>query len=114
MAATRRRRSARRARPPRRTLRWIALGTLAFVAFLYYRPISSYVETRAELRRRSAEVDELRAERARLLRQVRATESLATLERDARRLSLVRPGERLFIVKGVDEWRRAHRKDASR
>ena len=28
--------------------------------------------------------------------------------REARQMNLVRPGERLFIVKGIPEWRRAH------
>ena len=29
------------------------------------------------------------------------------LAREARRLGYVKPGERLFIVKGIDAWRRA-------
>ncbi len=28
--------------------------------------------------------------------------------REARRLGYVKPGERLFIVKGINAWRRAH------
>ena len=32
----------------------------------------------------------------------------ATLVRGARRLGLVKPGEHLFIVQGIQEWRRAH------
>ena len=32
----------------------------------------------------------------------------STLVRGARRLGLVKPGERLFIVRGIPEWRRAH------
>jgi hypothetical protein len=30
------------------------------------------------------------------------------LVREARRLGLVKPGERLFIVKGIPAWRKHH------
>jgi hypothetical protein len=37
------------------------------------------------------------------------------LAREARRLNLVRPGEKLFIVKGVSDWRRVQAaRDATR
>ena len=83
------------------------LAVAGFVAFLYYQPLSSYLGTRATLNERAAEVQLLRQERSRL--QVRLTQSatVEALSREARRMSLVRPGERLFIVKGVQEWRRA-------
>ncbi|MFN2469479.1 MAG: septum formation initiator family protein [Gaiellaceae bacterium] len=81
----------------------------AFVAFLYYRPLTSYVETRAELDRRAAEVRSLRVERRKLMSRLDAGSSERALGREARRLGLVRPGERLFVVKGVEQWRRAHR-----
>jgi cell division protein FtsB len=83
-------------------------------AFLYYRPISSYVETRRDLTARQAEVEELRQVRTTLrLRLVDSTTVEAT-EREARRLGFVKPGERLFIVKGVSAWRRAHAAGGSR
>ena len=81
---------------------------LAFAVFLYYRPLQTYADTRADLRERTAEVEGLRAERRALERRLAAEASEQTLERAARRLGLVRPGERLFIVKGVEQWRRAH------
>jgi len=34
--------------------------------------------------------------------------SKQTLEREARRLGLVRPGERLYIVKGINAWLKDH------
>ena len=84
------------------------LVALAFAAFLYYRPLQSYLETRAALAQRSAEVREL-AERKRTLEQrLRAQSSDATLLREARRLGYVKPGERLFIVKGIDAWRKTN------
>ena len=108
-ANARSRTPAKRARPPRTTalLRWCILGVLLFVGFLYYQPLSSYLETRSALNERAAEVERLRTERARLQARLAESATVAALAREARRMRLVRPGERIFIVKGVDEWRRA-------
>jgi hypothetical protein len=97
-------------RPARTTvlLRWCLVGVAVFVGFLYYKPVAKYVETRSALNARSAEVAELRAERARLAKRLEVSTTTAALAREARRNRLVRPGERLFIVKGVKEWRRAN------
>ena len=104
----------KKARPPRTTtlLRWCLLGVALFVAYLYYQPLSKYVETRSALNARSAEVADLRAERARLQKRLEASATTAALAREARQMNLVRPGERLFIVKGVKEWRRANARKA--
>lgn len=101
-------------RPTRTTilLRWCLVGVVAFVGFLYYQPLSRYYETRASLTEREAEVAELRAERARLAKRLELSATTAALAREARQMRLVRPGERLFIVKGVKEWRRAQAKAA--
>lgn len=107
---------AKKGRRPQRStilLRWCILGTIGLVAFLYYRPISSYVETRSSLNERAAEVEVLRQERARLQARLADSTTVRALSREARRMGLVKPGERLFIVKGVDEWRRANAKRAS-
>jgi cell division protein FtsB len=101
--------SKRRAsRPPKRTpiVRWVALATLAVVALLYYRPLKSYVETRDALEARQAEVRKLRAKRDELARRLEEADTPEALARRARKLGLVRPGERLFIVNGIEEWRR--------
>jgi cell division protein FtsB len=99
----------RAARPARTTLllRWCIVGVLLFVGFLYYQPLSSYLQTRAALNDRAAEVQRLRSERVRLQRRLADSETTTALAREARRMRLVRPGERIFIVKGVDAWRRA-------
>jgi cell division protein FtsB len=112
---SRKRPGKRRARAQRTTvlLRWCILATAVFVGFLYYQPLSSYYETRASLNERQAEVAALRDERSRLQARLADSSTVAALSREARRMNLVRPGERLFIVKGVKEWRRAHTKGAS-
>jgi cell division protein FtsB len=101
----------RRKRPglPRTTvvLRWCIVGVVLFVAFLYYQPLSSYLQTRSALNERAAEVQRLREERTRLQARLADSETVTALAREARRMRLVRPGERIFIVKGVAEWRRA-------
>jgi cell division protein FtsB len=81
---------------------------LVLVGFLYYRPITTYFHTRDEVERHSAEVRKLRAERRELRSQFVATSTELTLAREARQLSLVRPGEQLFVVSGVERWRRTH------
>jgi hypothetical protein len=90
-------------------LRWCVIGALGFAAFLYYRPLSSYVETRATLNERQDEVSELRAEKARLQARLERSSTPAAILREARLSRFVRPGERLFVVSGIAEWRRAHR-----
>ncbi len=86
------------------------LGVAVVVAttFLYYRPLASFLETRQQLAERRTEVIELRADKMRLERRLERTTSIAALAREARRIGLVRPGQRLFIVKGIKAWRRAN------
>lgn len=101
-------RRTKRPRKRRIALRWLGIGVLCLVAFLYYRPARTYFETRSALASRDAEVEKLQWEKARLQRLVDASTSNAALAREARRLGLVRPGERLFIVKGIAKWERRH------
>jgi hypothetical protein len=79
------------------------------VAFLYYRPLTTYFETRASVETRAAEVRELEAVNARLQERLARSATMTAVSREARRSNLVRPGERLFIVKGIPEWRQAQR-----
>ena len=110
-AEPRRKRARRRPRSQRTTilLRWCVVGVVVFVGFLYYRPLTTYFEKRAAVNARAAEVRRLEEERAQLQKRVAESETLQALSREARRSGLVRPGERLFIVKGIEEWRRAQR-----
>jgi hypothetical protein len=101
--------TAKRQRRQRRQLRLILpIAILTLMAFLYYRPIASYLGTRSELGNRRAEVIALRAEKARLERRLARTTGNAALALEARRIGYVKPGERLFIVKGIGAWQRQH------
>jgi cell division protein FtsB len=86
--------------------RWLAVGVLALVALLYYRPLKAYVDAKSQLTQRSAAVQKLELQKQRLQRQLGSSTSLATLAREARALGYVRPGEHLFIVKGINDWRK--------
>jgi len=90
-------------------LRWCIVAGLGFMAFLYYRPLTSYLETHRTVGERAAEVQALRVERTRLQTRLARTTRDATIAREARRIGYVRPGERLFIVKGIPQWRRVYR-----
>ena len=99
----------KRERRRRKLPRWLLpLLVLGVVSFLYFRPISTYLETREQLDERRAEVAVLRAERARVTSRLERATSLDELARAARRIGYVRPGEHLFIVKGTEVWRREH------
>jgi hypothetical protein len=84
---------------------WLVV-LVGVVAFLYYRPIASWLETRAALEQRTVEVRSLRAEGARLTAGLERATSLEALGREARCLGYVKPGERLFIVKGIPASKR--------
>jgi hypothetical protein len=106
-AAAARTRAARAALPSFPFRRAVALALLALVGFLYYRPTVAYLDAREALARDGVEVSALRAEKRRLERLLRDSRTREALVRDARRLAYVKPGEQLFIVKGVEQWRRA-------
>ena len=100
------RRPARR-RGRRIRLRWLVLTGVLLMAFLYYKPVRSYLETRDALDARRAEVARLARQRGPLERRLARSTTPAALLREARRLGFVKPGERLYIVKGIAEWRQA-------
>jgi cell division protein FtsB len=91
-----------------RPTRLLALGGLVLVGFLYWKPTHTYLHTKQELQQRETEVRVLREQKRQLERRIAAGGSGQALVREARRLGLVQPGERLFIVKGIPAWRRAH------
>lgn len=84
------------------------VGLVAIAVYLYYRPLASYVETRHELANSQVEVEALRAAKERLEQRLVFSTSVEATRREARRIGYVRPGEQLFIVKGIPAWQRAH------
>ena len=74
------------------------------VALLYARPLRSYLGTKHDLAKRTADVQALKAENRDLQRRLADANTPQALQREARRLGLVHPGEKLFIVKGISAW----------
>ena len=97
---------------PRRPLagtigrRWFAVGALVLVGLLYYRPLHDYLQARSQRAVRVSAVRQLQNEQDSLRQRLRRASSLVVLAREARTLGYVRPGEHLFIVKDIPQWRR--------
>jgi cell division protein FtsB len=92
--------------------RWFAVGVLVLVGLLYYRPLHDYFASRAQRAARLAEVVKLERQQAALERKLRAASSPTVLAAEERLLGYIRPGEHLFLVKDIPQWRR--RQNASR
>ena len=92
-----------------RPTRLLAIGALALVAFLYWRPIHTYLRTKQALQTRHAQVHALSTEKARLEKKIARATTGPELIRQGRMLGLVRPNEQLFIVRGVSAWRHRNR-----
>ena len=103
-----RRRSKKRVPRGRFLFRWLAVGTLALIAFLYWQPMRSYFATRDAVKQQSADVRALQQQKARLERRLAESDTAQAVTREARRLGYVEPGERLYIVKGIRAWRHQH------
>jgi cell division protein FtsB len=99
------RRKVRRVKKPAHALRWIGLVVLLAVAVGYVQPLRAYRDATANVTKREAEVERIASANVRLGQSIEETATPEFVERQARKLGLVKPGERLYIVTGIDEWR---------
>ncbi|MDP2712970.1 MAG: septum formation initiator family protein [Solirubrobacteraceae bacterium] len=89
-------------------VRWDRIGRLAllFVAvllvYLYINPMRTYVSTWQEARTKHGEVAQLQREHAELVKRTRELRSRGSVETEARRLGMVKPDERAYVVRGLD------------
>jgi cell division protein FtsB len=97
-------------RPPLASLarRWLAVLLVLAIGYAYYHPLRSWLERGHELSSRRAEVGRLASEKRALEDRLQFSASSDALAREARRLGFIRPGEHLFIVKGIEAWRKQH------
>ena len=97
-------------RPPRSTLvrRWSVVAGVLVVAYLYFHPLRTYFATKHQLEIARTQVSDLAAQHRVLQQQLAQSSSLNSVAREARELGYVRPGEELFIVKGIGAWLRTH------
>jgi cell division protein FtsB len=84
-----------------RISRYALLVVFAGLLFLYVNPLRTYFATRGESDRRQGQVTALEREHARLEARKRALGDPGVVEAEARRLGMVRPGERAFVVRNL-------------
>ncbi len=74
------------------------LCVLLGIVALYVGPARSYFTTRGEAKEKHAEVRRLEAEHERLKARRKALTQPETLEREARQLGYVKPGEKAYVI----------------
>jgi cell division protein FtsB len=74
------------------------IAVFAFVLYLYVGPALNWVSTYREAGEKRAEVAELKARHAQLVERRRELRDSEALEREARRLGMVKAGEKAFVV----------------
>jgi cell division protein FtsB len=88
-------------------IRWDKLGRIALVLVLflvlvsYLNPLMNLMQAWQGSKSSDAELAQLKRERVELTNRLREVSSPAALEREARRLGMVKPGEHAYIVHGV-------------
>jgi cell division protein FtsB len=105
-------RKTRRLPKPARPLRWIGLVVLLAVAIGYVQPLRAYRDARSDVSAQRAEVERIARGNVALEQRIAEAGTAEYVEREARKLGLVKPGERLFIVTGIDEWKHERRAGA--
>jgi len=101
-----RRRVRRRVGPSR--VRWDRIGRIALVLVLfgvlvsYLNPVVNLIDAWTDSKAGEEQLAQLREENASLQQQVREASSPLTLEREARRLGMVQPGEHAYVIRGLD------------
>jgi cell division protein FtsB len=94
-------------RPPAAGIRWDRISryglliVFVLLLFLYVNPLRSYIHTLQESKERASQVSALEAEHHRLEARKRGLGDPSVVESEARRLGMVRPGERPFVVRGL-------------
>ena len=112
-AHPRRRASAgrRAATGARGGIRWDRVGriallaTLGMILLLYISPFKHWIEQSRTAGAQKQELRELNAENEQLTRRVRELRDPAALEQEARRLGMVRQGERSYVIRNPPRGR---------
>jgi hypothetical protein len=79
--------------------RWALICVFAFVIYLYVGPTRTWVSTYGEAKRKREEVAELRLQNDRLLERKRRLQRSGAVELEARKLGMVKAGEKLYVVR---------------
>jgi cell division protein FtsB len=81
--------------------RWALIAVLGFVLYLYVGPAVTWVSTLKEAKRKRADVAALKTENQRLRARRKELRDPAALEREARRLGMVKAGEKSYVIEGL-------------
>ena len=79
--------------------RWALICVFLFVVYLYIGPARSWVTTYAEAKRQRTDVASLKQRNAQLRAEKRRLERRDAVEVQARKLGMVKAGEKLYVVK---------------
>jgi cell division protein FtsB len=91
----------------RTSIRWDRVGriallsTLVVIMLLYLSPAKRWFEQSATAGRQHDELRELKRDNRDLKRRVHALDSPGALEREARRLGMVKQGERSYVIENL-------------
>jgi cell division protein FtsB len=105
MAANRRRPARKRA--GRGGIRWDRLARVSLLLVLiavlvsYLGPAANYIESWRLAKQTRAELQQLRTDNDRLRERAKSLRDSNTIELEARRIGMARPGERAFVVRGL-------------
>jgi cell division protein FtsB len=96
---------------PRRSgrggIRWDRVGrfgllaTLGIILLLYIPPAKRWIDQSATAGHQKAELDDLQREHGELKKRLRALRDPDALEREARRLGMVKAGERAYVIENL-------------
>jgi cell division protein FtsB len=88
-------------------IRWDRLGrvallvTLLVIVLSYASPARQWIKQSGTAGHQAQELSELRSEKRKLDRRLRALRDPEALEREARRMGMVRVGERSYVIENV-------------
>jgi cell division protein FtsB len=91
----------------RTSIRWdrlgrlALLGTLVVILFLYISPAKHWLQQSSTAGEQRNELQQLTQENTQLKKRVHALKDPGALEQEARRLGMVRQGERAYVIEGL-------------
>ena len=92
---------------PRSGIRWDRVGrvallaTLVVIVFSYASPARQWIKQSGTAGHQKQELSELNSDNKKLKRRLRALRDPGALEREARRLGMVRVGERSYVIENL-------------
>ena len=81
--------------------RYALLGVLGVILLLYVSPAKHWIDQSATAGHQQAELDDLQAEHEQLRARLQALKAPGALERQARRLGMVKVGEQSFVIENL-------------